>query len=109
MAEWPTMVAELGEQPFRAGQLAVRDNLRSQMATWRVEKEAQQTAEATSVITPIITPIITPVTPLTVVGKDVKIVQMRRRIFQYASAAVLLLAVGFAARWGNATTRLVGH
>jgi tetratricopeptide (TPR) repeat protein len=81
---------------FRAGQLAVRDDLRAQMASWRVEKEARQVAEAT------------PVTPLTIVGKDAKIVQMRRRIFQYASAAVILLAIGFVARWAMQPQGLSG-
>ena len=106
MAANPDLAAAVAvhQLEFRAGQLAVRDNLRSQMATWRVEKEAQQTVDAT----PVATPVITPVIPLTVVGKDVKIVQMRRRIFQYASAAVLLLAVGFAARWAMQPQGLSG-
>ena len=108
MAANPDLAAAVAvhQLEYRAGQLAVRDNLKAQMATWRVEKEARQTVEAQQIAAA--TPVITSVSPLTVVGKDTKIVQMRRRIFQYASAAVLLLAVGFAARWAMQPQGLSG-
>ncbi|MDZ7876177.1 MAG: hypothetical protein U5L45_00825 [Saprospiraceae bacterium] len=104
MAANPDLAAAVAvhQLEFRAGQLAMRDNLRTQMATWRVEKQARKTVEAIETVE------VTTVSPLTVVGKEAKIVPMRRRIFQYASAAVILLAVGFAARWAMQPQGLSG-
>ena len=98
MANDPDLAAAVAvhQLEYRAGQLVLRDDLKAQMATWRVEKEARQAAEAASI------------SPLTVVGKKAKIVPMRRRIFQYASAAVILLAIGFMARWAMQPQALSG-
>lgn len=69
----------------RAVQLDMRDNLRAEMAKWRAEKKTAETTEGDAVETPVVT-----LNP-----EKGKVVPLSRRVFQWAAAAVILLAIGF--------------
>lgn len=69
----------------RAVQLDMRDNLRAEMAKWRAEKKTAETTEGDAVETPVVA-----LSP-----EKGKVVPLSRRVFQWAAAAVVLLAVGF--------------